>query len=47
MRFCSAARALIAVVGFAAAATATGHHSYAMFDGSRQLTVKGTVAKLE
>jgi hypothetical protein len=26
---------------------AQGHHSYAMFDGSRTLTVTGTVAKLE
>jgi hypothetical protein len=47
MRLSSAARALIAILGLAAAATAAGHHSYAMFDGARQLTVKGTVAKLE
>jgi hypothetical protein len=47
MTLCSAARALVATLGLAAAATAAGHHSYAMFDGTRQLTVKGTVAKLE
>ena len=28
-------------------ATAWAHHSYAMFDGSKTLTVSGTVAKLE
>ena len=29
------------------ATTAFAHHSYAMFDGSRTLTVNGTIAKLE
>jgi hypothetical protein len=29
------------------ATTAGAHHSYAMFDGSRTVTVNGTVAKLE
>src|SRR5262245_61592026 len=29
------------------ATAASAHHSYAMFDGSRTLTVNGTVAKLE
>lgn len=47
MTWCPAARALVVVFGLAAAATAEAHHSYAMFDGDRQLTVKGTVAKLE
>jgi hypothetical protein len=47
MTLCSAARALVATLGLAATATAAAHHSYAMFDGTRQLTVKGTVAKLE
>jgi hypothetical protein len=32
-------------LGFGSAATA--HHSYAMFDGTRTATVKGTLAKLE
>jgi hypothetical protein len=43
----SALRAFIGALGFVAASTAGAHHSYAMFDGTRQLTVKGTVAKLE
>lgn len=47
MKLYSAARPLIAVLGLVAAATAAGHHSYAMFDGNRMLTVKGTVAQLE
>jgi len=42
-----AARALIAALGLGVAAAASAHHSYAMFDGERTLTVKGTVAKLE
>jgi hypothetical protein len=29
------------------APTAIAHHSYAMFDGTRTVTVKGTVAKVE
>ena len=29
------------------ATTASAHHSYAMFDGTRTLTVSGTIAKLE
>ena len=42
------ARAVTAVLGLGVVATvASGHHSYAMFDGDRTLTVKGTVAKLE
>ncbi len=47
MTLCSGARALMGALGLAAAATAAGHHSYAMFDGSRTFTVKGTVAQLE
>ena len=42
------ARLMLAVsvmLGFAQ--TAAAHHSYAMFDGTRTVTVKGTVAKLE
>jgi uncharacterized protein DUF6152 len=39
-RFVIAAIALLATPAWA-------HHSYAMFDGSKTLTVKGTVAKLE
>jgi hypothetical protein len=41
------ARGLAAVLGFAIAGTALAHHSYAMFDGTRTVTVIGTVAKLE
>jgi hypothetical protein len=37
--------AVAVLLGFAQAAAA--HHSYAMFDGTRTATVKGTVAKLE
>lgn len=37
---------VVAVLLFFAGA-ATAHHSYAMFDGTRTLTVKGTLAKLE
>jgi hypothetical protein len=33
---------LVASIGIAQA-----HHTYAMFDGSRSLTVRGTIAKLE
>jgi hypothetical protein len=36
------AAVLLAAVGIAQA-----HHTYALFDGSRKLTVSGTVAKLE
>ena len=39
--------ALLGALGLVATATAAAHHSYAMFDGARTLTVKGTVAKLE
>jgi hypothetical protein len=39
--------ALVVVVGLGIAESAGAHHSYAMFDGTRTLTVKGTVAKLE
>jgi hypothetical protein len=42
---CVRALCVASALGFASAATA--HHSYAMFDGSRTATVKGTVAKLE
>jgi hypothetical protein len=42
----STARALL-VLAACSSAPAVAHHSYAMFDGTRTLTVKGTVAKLE
>jgi hypothetical protein len=47
MTWYSAARVLVVAFGLTTAATAASHHSYAMFDGARTLTVKGTVAKLE
>jgi|KBSSwiStaDraftv2_1062776.scaffolds.fasta_scaffold10925_7 hypothetical protein len=37
----------IAAAWFAIASSAAAHHSYAMFDGTRTLSVTGTVAKLE
>jgi hypothetical protein len=40
-------KTLVALVSLLLASSAWGHHSYAMFDGSRTLTVSGTVAKLE
>lgn len=40
-------RAIIAGVGLVIAAGAAAHHSYAMFDAARTVTVSGTVAKLE
>lgn len=40
-------RGLAAVIGLCVLARADAHHSYVMFDGSRTLTVRGTVAKLE
>lgn len=40
-------RCLGAALGLFGAASAAAHHSYAMFDGNRTATVKGTVAKLE
>jgi hypothetical protein len=45
MALYSAACVFALGLGFATAASA--HHSYAMFDGTRTATVKGTVAKLE
>jgi hypothetical protein len=41
------ARVLVAAGAFGLAAAAGAHHSYAMFDGARTVTVEGTVAKLE
>ena len=38
---------LILAASLLLATSASAHHSYAMFDGSRTLTVEGTVAKLE
>jgi hypothetical protein len=38
---------LAAAVMLGFAPTALAHHSYAMFDGTRTATVKGSVAKLE
>lgn len=40
-------RALGVAVGVGIAQSTAAHHSYAMFDGTRTLTVKGTVAQLE
>jgi Family of unknown function (DUF6152) len=40
-------RAFVAALGFGGAGVAAAHHSYAMFDGTRTVTVTGTVAKLE
>ena len=39
--------AAAAASAVAVASTAGAHHSYAMFDGTRTVTVKGTVAKIE
>ena len=41
------ARVVVAAVTLGSAAAAAAHHSYAMFDGTRTVTVKGTVAKIE
>ena len=38
---------LVAAVFLLFAGPALGHHSYAMFDGSRTVTVTGSVAKVE
>jgi hypothetical protein len=40
-------RVLMLAVGLSVATVADAHHSYSMFDGTRTLTVKGTVAKIE
>ena len=40
-------RALVVAACLGLSAGAAAHHSYSMFDGTRTLTVKGTVAKLE
>jgi hypothetical protein len=40
-------KALIAATSVLLAGSAAAHHSYAMFDGSRTVTVTGSVAKLE
>ncbi len=42
---CAHVLALAAAIGLAPVASA--HHSYAMFDGTRTVTVKGSVAKIE
>jgi Family of unknown function (DUF6152) len=39
--------AFAAALGLCVAASASAHHSYAMFDAARTATVTGTVAKLE
>lgn len=38
---------LIAAISILLTSSAWGHHSYALFDGSRTLTVSGAVARLE
>lgn len=40
-------KTIVAVVLLLLAGSVPAHHSYAMFDGSRTLSVSGTVAKLE
>jgi hypothetical protein len=45
--FMPALPALAAGTALCVATTAQAHHSYAMFDGTKTLTVKGTVAKVE
>jgi hypothetical protein len=40
-------KTLVAAISILLSSPAWGHHSYAMFDGSKTLTVSGTVAKLE
>lgn len=40
-------RALLVGACLGLSAVAAAHHSYSMFDGTRTVTVKGTVAKLE
>jgi len=39
--------AIVAALGLIVAADAVAHHSYAMFDPARTVTVTGTVAKIE
>jgi hypothetical protein len=46
-RYFVAVHALLVGVGIAVAQGVAAHHSYSMFDGTRTLTVQGTVAKLE
>lgn len=41
------ARTLALALAFGVASSTDAHHSYAMFDGTRTTTVRGTVAKLE
>lgn len=43
----SPVKTLIAAMSILLVSSAWGHHSYAMFDGSKILTVSGSVAKLE
>jgi hypothetical protein len=38
---------LLCLIGLGAAAPAFGHHSFAMFDHTRTLTLKGTVTKFQ
>jgi Family of unknown function (DUF6152) len=45
--FDAARRVLVVAVGLGLAPAVDAHHSYAMFDGTRTVTVTGTVAKLE
>jgi hypothetical protein len=43
----ASARTLLIAIALGIAPAARAHHSYAMFDGARTATVKGTVARLE
>lgn len=47
MREVSPVKTLITSILALLASSAWGHHSYAMFDGSKTLNVSGSVAKLE
>ena len=38
---------VVVAAALGSAQSAAAHHSYAMFDGTRTLTVEGTIAKLE
>lgn len=42
-----ARRVLVVAAGLGVAQSTAAHHSYAMFDGTRTVTVKGSIAKIE
>jgi len=45
--FAATVRTLATALGIGVVHAVAGHHSYAMFDGTRTVTVTGTLAKLE